>query len=114
MDHRLWPTVRSEAPRPPRRPRQRATWRAATTLNATLRYCPVLATEPEERCAAIVDFTFNPGAGRGRCRHCGRPTRGTGQQHRVGSGNGVFAGGVRLRGLVLWRAEEASFLACDD
>lgn len=33
-------------------------------LNATLRYCPVLATEPENRLAAIVDFTFNLGAGR--------------------------------------------------
>lgn len=33
-------------------------------LTATLRYCPVLATEPEERLAAIVDFTFNLGAGR--------------------------------------------------
>ena len=33
-------------------------------LNATLRYCPVLATEPEHRLAAIVDFTFNLGAGR--------------------------------------------------
>lgn len=33
-------------------------------LNATLRYCPVLSTEPEERLAAIVDFTFNLGAGR--------------------------------------------------
>ncbi|MGC8732728.1 MAG: lysozyme, partial [Halothiobacillaceae bacterium] len=33
-------------------------------LEATLRYCPVLATEPERRLAAIVDFTFNLGAGR--------------------------------------------------
>ena len=33
-------------------------------LNATLRYCPVLATEPEGRLVAIVDFTFNLGAGR--------------------------------------------------
>jgi lysozyme len=33
-------------------------------LHATLRYCPVLATEPERRLAAIVDFTFNLGAGR--------------------------------------------------
>lgn len=33
-------------------------------LTATLRYCPVLATEPEGRLAAIVDFTFNLGAGR--------------------------------------------------
>ncbi len=35
-----------------------------TALAATLRYCPVLATEPEARLAAIVDFTFNLGAGR--------------------------------------------------
>ena len=35
-----------------------------SALAATLRYCPVLATEPEERLAAIVDFTFNLGAGR--------------------------------------------------
>lgn len=35
-----------------------------TALAATLRYCPVLATEPENRLAAIVDFTFNLGAGR--------------------------------------------------
>lgn len=35
-----------------------------TALAATLRYCPVLATEPQGRLAAIVDFTFNLGAGR--------------------------------------------------
>jgi lysozyme len=35
-----------------------------TALAATLRYCPVLATEPEGRLAAIVDFTFNLGGGR--------------------------------------------------
>lgn len=35
-----------------------------TALNATLRYCPVLASEAEVRLAAIVDFTFNLGAGR--------------------------------------------------
>ena len=35
-----------------------------TALVATLRYCPALATEPERRLAAIVDFTFNLGAGR--------------------------------------------------
>lgn len=33
-------------------------------LAAALRYCPVLVTEPESRLAAIVDFTFNLGAGR--------------------------------------------------
>lgn len=36
----------------------------AVALAATLRYCPVLAWEPEGRLAAIVDFTFNLGAGR--------------------------------------------------
>lgn len=35
-----------------------------TALAATIRYCPVLATESESRLAAIVDFTFNLGAGR--------------------------------------------------
>lgn len=35
-----------------------------TALNATLRYCPVLGTETEGRLAAIMDFTFNLGAGR--------------------------------------------------
>ena len=35
-----------------------------TAHNATLHYCPGLAVEPERRLAAIVDFTFNLGAGR--------------------------------------------------
>ena len=35
-----------------------------TALQATLRYCPVLATEPATRLAAVTDFTFNLGAGR--------------------------------------------------
>jgi lysozyme len=35
-----------------------------TALAATLRYCPVLVTESEGRLAAIIDFTFNLGAGR--------------------------------------------------
>ncbi len=35
-----------------------------SALKATLRYCPILVTEPENRLAAIVDFTFNLGAGR--------------------------------------------------
>ena len=33
-------------------------------LAATLRYCPVLLNQPENRLAAVVDFTFNLGAGR--------------------------------------------------
>ena len=35
-----------------------------SALASTLRLCPVLATEPEARLAAIVDFTFNLGGGR--------------------------------------------------
>ena len=35
-----------------------------SALACTLRYCPALASEPEGRLAAIVDFTFNLGAGR--------------------------------------------------
>ena len=35
-----------------------------TALQATLRYCPGLATGSEDRLSAIVDFTFNLGAGR--------------------------------------------------
>lgn len=33
-------------------------------LDATLRYWPVRATESERRLAPVIDFTFNPGAGR--------------------------------------------------
>ena len=33
-------------------------------LQAALRYCPVLASEPLQRLAAVVDFCFNLGAGR--------------------------------------------------
>jgi lysozyme len=36
----------------------------SVALAATLRYCPVLLNQPENRLAAIVDFTFNLGAGR--------------------------------------------------
>ena len=36
----------------------------AVALTATLRYCPVLLNQPENRLAAMVDFTFNLGAGR--------------------------------------------------
>lgn len=35
-----------------------------TALAATLRYCPSLTDEPENRLAAIMDFTFNLGTGR--------------------------------------------------
>lgn len=84
-------------------------------LNATLRYCPVLATEPEGRLAAVVDFTFNLGAGRLQMSTLRR--RINQQDWQAASSEirkWVFAGGARLRGLVLRRAEEASLLACHD
>ena len=82
-----------------------------TALNATLRYCPVLATEPEGRLAAIVDFTFNLGAGRLqtstlRRRINQRDWVATGQELR----RWVYGGGRALPGLVARRDVEATLL----
>ncbi len=80
-----------------------------TALAATLRYCPVLATEPEERLAAIVDFTFNLGAGRLqtstlRRRVNQRNWPGVVQELR----RWIYGGGRVLPGLVLRREAEIS------
>ncbi len=77
-------------------------------LRAALRYCPVLASEPEGRLAAIVDFTFNLGAGRLqtstlRRRVNQRDWTGAAQELR----RWVYGGGRLLRGLVLRREAEA-------
>lgn len=83
-----------------------------TALAATLRYCPVLATEPEQRLAAIVDFTFNLGAGRLqtstlRRRINSRDWSAASQElHRW-----VYGGGKVLPGLVARRQAEAHLLA---
>ena len=82
-----------------------------TALNATLRYCPVLATEPENRLAAIVDFTFNLGAGRLqtstlRRRINQRDWAGAAQELR----RWVYGGGRVLPGLVARRHAELSLL----
>lgn len=82
-----------------------------TALSATLRYCPVLATEPEERLAAIVDFTFNLGAGRLqtstlRRRINQRDWHGAGQELR----RWVYGGGKVLPGLVVRRDAEFMLL----
>ncbi|TXG93245.1 MAG: lysozyme [Rhodocyclaceae bacterium] len=83
-----------------------------TALAATLRYCPVLATEPEGRLAAIVDFTFNLGAGRlqtstlrRRINH--RDWVGAGEELR----RWVYGGGRVLPGLVLRRRAEQMLLS---
>ena len=80
----------------------------AVALRATLRYCPVLATEPEGRLAAIVDFTFNLGAGRLqastlRRRVNQRDWPGVAKELR----RWIYGGGRVLPGLVLRRTAEA-------
>jgi lysozyme len=83
-----------------------------TALAATLRYCPVLATEREARLAAIVDFTFNLGAGRLqnstlRRRINQRDWGAAGQELR----RWVYGGGRVLPGLVARREGEISLLS---
>lgn len=83
-------------------------------LAATLRYCPVLATEPEGRLAAIVDFTFNLGAGRLqtstlRRRINQRDWFAAGQELR----RWVYGGGRILPGLALRREAEVAHLDVD-
>ncbi|SFM71578.1 lysozyme [Nitrosomonas nitrosa] len=80
-------------------------------LTATLRYCPVLATEPEGRLAAIVDFTFNLGPGRLqastlRRRVNQRDWTAAGQELR----RWVYGGGKVLPGLLARREAEISLL----
>jgi len=82
-----------------------------TALNATLRYCPVLATEPEGRLAAMVDFTFNLGAGRLQASTLRRRIN---QRDWNSSAKElcrwVLGGGRVLPGLVARRTAESKFL----
>ena len=82
-----------------------------TALNATLRFCPVLATQPEERVAAIVDFTFNLGAGRLQTSTLRRRVI---QQDWLGAAKElrrwVYGGGKVLPGLVSRRYAEVALL----
>lgn len=80
-------------------------------MKATLRYCPILAAEPERRLAAIVDFTFNLGAGRLqtstlRRRINARDWPGATTQLM----RWVHGGGLVLPGLVARRKAEAALL----
>lgn len=80
-------------------------------LAATLRYCPVLATEREERLAAIVDFTFNLGAGRLQTSTLRRRVN---QRDWIVAGQElrrwVYGGGKVLPGLVARREDEILLL----
>jgi lysozyme len=82
-----------------------------TAMQATLRYCPVLSTESESRLAAIIDFTFNLGAGRLqtstlRRRVNQRDWQGVAIELR----RWVYGGGRVLPGLVLRRSAEIAQL----
>lgn len=82
-----------------------------TAMRATLRYCPVLSAEPESRLAAIIDFTFNLGAGRLqtstlRRRVNQRDWQGVALELR----RWVYGGGRVLPGLVLRRSAEIAQL----
>lgn len=82
-----------------------------TALAATLRYCPVLATEPEGRLAAIVDFTFNLGAGRLQTSTLRRRiNQRDWSAAAVELGRWVRGGGRVLPGLVARRAAEITLL----
>ncbi|MBI5923884.1 MAG: lysozyme [Betaproteobacteria bacterium] len=81
-------------------------------LKATLLYCPVLATEPEERLAAIVDFTFNLGAGRLQASTLRRRINQRDWcQARNEIRRWIYGGGKVLPGLVARRKAEANLLA---
>ena len=80
-------------------------------LKATLRYCPVLAAETDGRLAAIVDFTFNLGAGRLQTSTLRRRVN----QQDWGAAafelrRWVYGGGVVLPGLVIRREAEVTLL----
>jgi lysozyme len=82
-----------------------------TALTATLRYCPVLATESDSRLAAIVDFTFNLGAGRLQTSTLRRRIN---QQDWSGAASElkrwVYGSGKKLPGLVSRREAEFDLL----
>ena len=83
----------------------------STALATTLRYCPVLASEPEGRLAAIVDFTFNLGGGRLQTSTLRRRVN---QRDWAAAASElrrwVYGGGKVLPGLVARRAAEAVML----
>lgn len=83
-------------------------------LAATLRYCPVLATEPEGRLAGIVDFTFNLGAGRLQTSTLRRRVN---QRDWSGAATElrrwVYGGGKMLPGLVTRRDAERVLVLSD-
>ena len=81
-------------------------------LRATLRYCPVLATVSDNRLAAIVDFTFNLGAGRLQTSTLRRRiNQRDWSMAATELGRWVHGGGQVLSGLVSRREAEIELLA---
>ena len=80
-------------------------------IGGITRYCPVLATETESRLAAIVDFTFNLGAGRLQTSTLRRRVN---QRDWTAAANELrrwaYGGGRVLPGLVARRAAECALL----
>jgi lysozyme len=85
-----------------------------TALDATLRFCPVLATEPQGRLAAIVDFTFNLGAGRLQTSTLRRRVN---QRDWLAAATElrrwIYGGGKALPGLIVRREAEVRLVAAD-
>jgi len=83
-----------------------------TALAATLHYCPVLAAEPEGRLSAIVDFTFNLGAG---CLQTSTLRRRINQRDWESAAHELrrwaYGGGRVLPGLIHRREAEIGLLA---
>ncbi|OED39017.1 glycoside hydrolase [Chromatiales bacterium (ex Bugula neritina AB1)] len=78
-----------------------------TALTATLRYCPVLAQATDNRLAAIVDFTFNLGAGRLQASTLRRRiNQGQWSSAAKELQRWVYGGGKVLPGLVARREKE--------
>lgn len=82
-----------------------------TAVIAALRYCPVLATEPEGRLAAIVDFTFNLGSGRLQTSTLRRRINQRDWRQAIDElRRWIYGGGRPLPGLIIRRNHEAILL----
>ncbi len=82
-----------------------------TALAAALRHCPVLANEPEGRLSAIVDFTFNLGAGRLQTSTLRRRVNQRDWAQTVRElRRWVYGGGKVLSGLIARRAAEVELV----
>jgi lysozyme len=85
-----------------------------SALNATLRYCPILATEPKNRLASIVDFTLNLGPGRLQTSTLRRRINQRDWANAASElSRWVYGGGKLLNGLVIRREiEQRLLLVC--